>query len=261
MLISDMRLGGALCLGRHRPYEYGSLQAPIDLFWIKVSRQNEFMLSTRLRCMCFDEPEPAARSREHRASGSNFYPHSIVHQWLNARQETGWYVPSHQNDASTYYRSASGFLSSFTDDEYNLLLPRRFIVKTPQGSIRRHGETVEMEALVALPSAIEVTGIAMDSGYELEGNHFEYLKDTSLWANSMTRSAVGPGCIVEAYMSGRTTSRKPPSRCLDTRPIIQLKDSPIDPECKGNMDYFVISQPNPYDSIDEMEFLSLLRAR
>lgn len=261
MLISDMRLGGALCLGRHRPYEYGSLQAPVDLLWIKVSRQNEFMLSTRLRCMCFDEPEPAARSREHRASGSNFYPYSIVHQWLNARRETGWYVPSHQNDASTYYRSASGFLSSFTDDEYNLLLPRRFIVKTPQGSIRRHGETVEMEALVALPSAIEVTGIAMDRGYELEGDHFEYLQNAGLWANSMTRSAVGPGCIVEAFMGSRTTSRRPPSRCLDVRPIIRLKDSPIDPECKGHMDYFVISQPNPYDSVDEMEFLSLLRAR
>lgn len=249
MLISELPLGGLLKLGKHEFFD--------NLLWIKVSNQNDFCLYNALRAMCFDESEPHANSREHRSGGSNFYPHSIVHQWLNTRLQEGWYSPSHPADQSTYYHNVPGFLSMFSDTEYDLLKPRKFVVKTPQGSIRKNGETVEMEALVALPSVSELSG----TPHCAEGEQFEYFRQPRHgWFTTATRTGIGPGCIKAMQVGNFTIKSSPPNRLLEMHPVIRVKNVEVESDNVAGIGCYSLAFPNPF-SANETEFLSLIRAR
>lgn len=238
-----------------------------ELRWIKVSDNNDFCLGFGLSSVCFDMPEPDARSREHRAHGSNYYPHSNIDQWLNSTASSAWFSKAHDNDACPELSPFPeyGFLSQFSADELAILQPRKFTVKVPQGSIRWHGEFVEMERLVALPSVSELLGGTGVSGdFQEEGERFDYAKSPSFIFDSVTRTAVGPGNIRFVRHSRQTSHSYPPNRVfLDITPVVRVDGDvsvDVDTDSVRIRNRYILTPKNPFEQCHESEFMSLLTA-
>ena len=258
MTINDLGIGYRVALGSGDTGSGGDASI-VPFEWIKLSSSNDFMLARGDLFMKFDTPEAFARSREHRACGSNYYPYSNVDQWLNSRAETDWFSPAHDADTDSGLKK-SGFLSRFTDEEYGFLEPRTIVCKNPPGSIRRHGEFETIHRLVSLPSVSEILPATGAHGYDpAEGSTFEFFLSPQ-YMNTFTRSTSGPGSVISK--SGYSTvCVVAPSRINNIRPIIRIKgDAAIEPWDDGDSAFRVVLKSDTID-LNEMEFLSLLNAR
>lgn len=165
MNISELRVGMKIALG--------SLGGD-DIIWRKLSDDCLFMSNRRIRRIHFDSCEPWSDSRARRSHGNNFYPHSNIHQWLNATGE-GWFQKAHEYDESPRYACDPGFLTEFSKSELGVLLPQNIIVAVPLGSRKKYGKTVEMSALVTLPAASQCGH--KDPDYSCEGTYIEEIRN------------------------------------------------------------------------------------
>lgn len=257
MTINDLTIGSKLIFGRFRQRTPFQQDLPRTLQWIKLSRHNDFVSEYSIGFLMFDPSEPNARSREHRNGGNNFYPVSVIDQYLNARDVQDWFSPRHEFDCcSPGLYPDHGFLSLFTDDEYNMLIPRAISIQTPQGSIRQYGEVYTTERRVALPSVAELTAIpSMRGRYPVEGSPFPAI--SSSVTRCLTRTASGPGSVCEYNFIQNCVTAHAANRNASIRPIIRLTDADVE-ECTPG--YWTLCPPNPYEHDDKTEFLSLLNA-
>ena len=132
-----------------------------------------------LRCCDAKEPNNTAFGR--RDYGNNRYVVSNLKQWLNSRAAANaWYSSQHSYDQSpnssvyvnygTQYASKAGFLSLFSDDEYNAILDTSILTAKPTED---GGGSETIVTKVFLPSKIEV-GVSQENNI-CEGASWEVL--------------------------------------------------------------------------------------
>lgn len=163
MIVNDLRLGDSIILGRENASAYAQME--VDLEWMKVSLDNDFILVNHARYTYFDTPEPDSPSRDRRRHGNSFYPHSNIRQWLNSSKED-WYTSAHAFDRPPAIMTGalkSGFLSGFTQAELDILCPRTICGNVPRGSIKEFGKQYSVSDLVSLPSLCELAPIQQHS--------------------------------------------------------------------------------------------------
>ena len=113
---------------------------------------------------CFDAKEPNNTAFGRRDYGNNRYAVSNLKQWLNSRAAANaWYSSQHSYDHSpnssvyvnngTQYASKAGFLSLFSDDEYNAILDTSILTAKPTED---GGGSETIVTKVFLPSKTEV---------------------------------------------------------------------------------------------------------
>lgn len=121
MVINELPVGSIVRLGRyalgHRPDEM------IDIDWIKVSRQNDFIAQKVLLGMQYDALENWNENTD--------YSYSNIRQFMNSDQHS-WFHPTHPHDVCSSYITLdnwvsinisrySGLLSFFYDEELKLI--------------------------------------------------------------------------------------------------------------------------------------------
>ena len=135
---------------------------------------------------CFDAKEPNNTAFGRRDYGNNRYAVSNIKQWLNSRAAANsWYSSQHSYDHSpnssvyvnngTQYASKAGFLSLFSDDEYNAILNTSILTAKPTED---GGDSETIVTKVFLPSKIEV-GVSQENNIS-EGASWEYYTSNSL---------------------------------------------------------------------------------
>ena len=217
MKINDMPLGSVVLLGVYK----SSGNNYIELIWHKVSRANEFMLSERCDYIRYDMPEPHNSNRDRRTCGNSFYPQSNIDQYLNSRG-SNWFEKKHEVDEG--YNFNEGFLSSFSDSELSLLVPRSIRIAVPVGSRKEHGKFVDIQRIVALASESEL-GFSCRDEFAEEGARFEYLHGFN--ESIMTRTAIDASHYLQAYIGDNAPNTFNKSLCRECgyiRPVIKLDD-------------------------------------
>lgn len=121
MVINELPVGSIVRLGRyalgHRPADM------IDIDWIKVSKNNDFISQKVLLGIQFDAMEGWCENRD--------YSQSNIRQFMNSEHHS-WYHPTHPNDCGPSYLLLenyvtintgrySGLLSHFTDEEIGMI--------------------------------------------------------------------------------------------------------------------------------------------
>lgn len=135
---------------------------------------------------CFDAKEPNNTAFGRRDYGNNRYVVSNLKQWLNSRAAANaWYSSQHSYDQSpnssvyvnygTQYASKAGFLSLFSDDEYNAILDTSILTAKPTED---GGGSETIVTKVFLPSKIEV-GVSQENNIS-EGASWGYYTSNSL---------------------------------------------------------------------------------
>lgn len=121
MVIGELPVGSVVRLGRYvMPHRTDD---QVDIDWIKVSKQNEFISQKVLLGMQFDPCEGW--------NTNNSYELSNIRQFLNSENHS-WYHPTHPNDRGPGYvmldnyrrvpvHHYSGLLSLFSDEEMGFL--------------------------------------------------------------------------------------------------------------------------------------------
>lgn len=224
MNISNLQIGATVYFGRY--FVDGPFEPTSDLQWVKISEDNEFMLVSRLPHLQFDEMEPLASSRNCRRHGCALYKASNIHQFLNASGDSyQWYIPAHNGDSPPPYQRLPGFLNQFTDKEIAAMMPRHLVCKTPPGYIRQLGKEYEMDAIVSLPSAIELGVTETDN----EGSRFQYFE-------GLPRVQRPDGMVHRHNM-------------IMTRTALSANSIAISSPYGGNYDYFASSPATVYPVI------------
>lgn len=135
---------------------------------------------------CFDAKEPNNTAFGRRDYGNNRYVVSNLKQWLNSRAAANaWYSSQHSYDQSpnssvyvnfgTQYAAKAGFLSLFSDDEYNAILDTSILTAKPTED---GGGSETIVTKVFLPSKIEV-GVSQENNIS-EGASWGYYTSNSL---------------------------------------------------------------------------------
>lgn len=121
MVIGELPVGSVVRFGRYFMPHRSDDQ--IDIDWIKVSKQNDFITQKVLLGMQYDPFEGW--------NTNDNYELSNIRQFINSEQHS-WYHPTHPNDCGPGYISLesyrrvgihhySGFLSFFSDEEINAI--------------------------------------------------------------------------------------------------------------------------------------------
>lgn len=135
MKLRELEVGAKVIFGSYSV----NGREPEPIKWIKVDRSGVYISEHILEQMAFDSPEDNA------TRGNSSYPLSNLRQFLNATS-TNWYVSAHEGDEPPDGKDdICGFLSSFTDEELNCLLP--------------HPQT---DDIVSIPSRQELGGVHSD---------------------------------------------------------------------------------------------------
>ena len=146
---------------------------------------------------CFDAKEPNNTAFGRRDYGNNRYAVSNLKQWLNSRAAANaWYSSQHSYDHSpnssvyvnngTQYASKAGFLSLFSDDEYNAILDTSILTAKPTED---GGGSETIVAKVFLPSKTEV-GCGQEN-FISEGAAWKYYESDSSRMGYLTTQCFG----------------------------------------------------------------------
>lgn len=139
-----------------------------------------------LSIKAFDAKEPASGNTDRRNYGNNRYSQSNMRQWLN-KKGTGWYSAQHGSDQApntanvSYnpYDTEAGFLSGFTQEFIDAILPTNLtVVKASVDG----GGTETTSDKVFLPSTTEV-GLANEGGVAEEYKWPLFTSNASRQAN------------------------------------------------------------------------------
>lgn len=240
MTIKDMAVGASICLGSVVP-PYNA--ARIDLTWMKVNRDNLFMLNEgNLIHAAMDAKEPDSPSRQRRTRGCSFFPNTALFQWLNSAGE-GWYKPFGDTDFPPDYVTVSGFLSLFSDLEKSMLVQHRNPIVTPEGFKKDYGLKTGMDCLVSLPSYSQLYPMRADTSdvtYAFEGAKFEVRSsDNDRPKYAWTRTGQS-GYIVCTREGSDLPDHFSPCDRLYVYPVIKLKE---DAEIEGYNNLFMLRPP------------------
>lgn len=151
-----------------------------------VTLISEYIIDAR----CLDAAEPNSSTPNRCSQGNNNYIVSNIDQWLNSRAYT-WYTAKHSVDQSpdsssvvdygTEYAARPGFLYHFSDLEYNLILNKDIISRSPSLD---GGALNTVARRVYLPSLKELgeNNLDDDNGYlneylTGEGSTFDLFDD------------------------------------------------------------------------------------
>lgn len=157
MKILDMNIGDTLVFGeytRQRGVPVYRQPTSTEIRWSKASDDNCFVARSSVESVPFDETEYHSSNRSRRSHGNNFFPHSNMLQFLNARGDR-FFKPAHPNDEppSILY----GFLSWFQDWEIELMEKQKLKTIVPTGSKKEFGsKPYEFDCLVSIPSIADV---------------------------------------------------------------------------------------------------------
>lgn len=187
--LSNLPIGAKVKFGKHQVNN----ETPWSIVWTVVAKNhsstpaypsNSVTLhatySVDLRC--FDAKEPTSPVSDRQANGNNNYVVSNIHSWLNSSAAAGsWHTGSDQAPANDYvtegtgYVNRPGFLSLFSDKEYNSILNTSIRVVLP--SYDRVGNDMykDIVAKVFLPSVTEM-GLEAENSIP-EGANWGYYKD------------------------------------------------------------------------------------
>lgn len=146
---------------------------------------------------CFDAKEPNNTAFGRRDYGNNRYAVSNLKQWLNSRAAANaWYSSQHSYDHSpnssvyvnngTQYASKAGFLSLFSDDEYNAILDTSILTAKPTED---GGGSETIVTKVFLPSKTEV-GCGQEN-FISEGAAWKYYESDSSRMGYLTTQCFG----------------------------------------------------------------------
>lgn len=146
---------------------------------------------------CFDAKEPNNTAFGRRDYGNNRYAVANIKQWLNSRAAANsWYSSQHSYDHSpnssvyvnngTQYASKAGFLSLFSDDEYNAILDTSILTAKPTED---GGGSETIVTKVFLPSKTEV-GCGQEN-FISEGAAWKYYESDSSRMGYLTTQCFG----------------------------------------------------------------------
>lgn len=208
---------------------------------------------------CFDAKEPNNTAFGRRDYGNNRYVVSNLKQWLNSRAAAdAWYSSQHSYDQSpnssvyvnygTQYAPKAGFLSLFSDDEYNAILDTSILTAKPTED---GGDSETIIAKVFLPSKTEV-GLGQENSmsegaawgyYESDSSRIGYLT-VQCYANTL--SSAKPDSNDEAWSwwlrtpdysatsnirtidtDGRATTKNAYNGSIGVRPVLNLSSSQL----------------------------------
>ena len=214
MVIGELPIGSIVRFGR---YSMGHLTHTIDIDWIKVSDDNEFISEKVLLGMKFDEVEANWMSNDD-------YWLSNLRQFMNSDNEN-WFMPTHQYDKPTDYihldggytirmSRYKGLLYHFKDSEFGAF------------------ERMEFGDYLRLPKATEIMGgfkyfkrrgaraRPVDAyGYLERKNYHE-----GMFASYFVSDPRTDGCVTEVNRLGKFSSQHP--ACYSgVRPVCKFKAS------------------------------------
>ena len=239
MFIQDMPVGSRLAFGTI---------GDNDIIWAKVSDHNDFFAVSSCAYYCFDYPEWRNTTRGRRTGGNNFYPHSNIAQWLNARG-TNWFQAAHSFDESPYWAFDRGFLTGFTDHEIDLIQPQTVKVVVPVGSRKEFGREYAYTAKVLLPSASQIGCVDAEIG-NAEG---QKLFDPAGCFRSgmpivMTRTGCkGSGRHIYSYLGGHFAVLSAGDKTV-VHPMIRLGNAQVAPPRYENRLYRLIDADDDFEA-------------
>ena len=146
MKFRDFPIGTMFLIGR----EYQD-RGSID--WVKC--QDNTVFTTRYTTL--DGQHTAAPSRNKNAFGTNFYPQTRIHQFLNSSGRDWYKSPFGADDeARIVDGNNNGFLSWFTEDELGIFDRFDIECEVPAGYKRQKNLPTKLNVLFAVPSVEEV---------------------------------------------------------------------------------------------------------
>ncbi len=185
--IERLDLGDELSLGLYMKNRGFSRR--MELVWKKVSYSNIFMLKGYIRAVSYDSPEDLNPNEAKRNHGTNFYPLSNMHQWLNG-SGLDWFKPTHEYDTNSFCMpDDTGFLTLFDEQDLAALEDVTIQCSVPDGYKRLYGTTYDLTTKVFLPSLKEL-GIWVDDRPD-EGERFDIYEGAYFEGTTLTRSPDG----------------------------------------------------------------------
>ena len=186
MKIEELDLGSEIYLGS---WSWRGLRARADIVWFKTSYNNTFMMKNYIKAVPFDSPEELNPNETRRNNGTNFYPFSNMHQWLNG-SGTDWFKPAHEYDTNSYCMPDDfGFLTRFDEQDLAALEEIEICCAVPDGFKRTYGSKYNLKTKVFLPSLDELGVFAEDCPDE--GERFGIYENAYFEETTLTRSPVG----------------------------------------------------------------------
>lgn len=170
--LSDLEVGARIKFGKYSVEG----EEPHDIIWVKVHSDNTFMTERIEDFRAFDAKEPNNPDRYRRDYGNNDYTVSNIAQFLNSSCKV-WFDSQHEYDEApstettndnTPYNNHQGFLSLFTDEEYEAIKYTEVITAVPN-----KGKT-SIEQKVFLPSITNIYGYSNGNDEIMEGEYWDY---------------------------------------------------------------------------------------
>lgn len=243
MVISELPVGSVVRLGRyalgHKPDDM------IDIDWIKVSKENDFISQKVLLSMQFDAREGWTENRN--------YELSNIRQFMNSEQHH-WYHPTHPDDyppgrimLDSYITIRidryPGLLSHFSDEEIRLLsgsdgnrlrLPTVSEIQGGFPYFKRYGKRARVSPEFGILS-LDNYNEGMCHRYFLLNDTIDSLAELDRAGNirgisPINHSGVRPVCRIkesaEVVQTGKNTYKM---NLLSTKPLRFFKETqPID---------------------------------
>ena len=225
--MNNYEVGNIITLGKRHDNS-----DPIEWIVAHITEEGYGILITRDKYanMMFDNKEPD-NPIEYRAKyGNNRWGVSNIRQWLNSDKPANeWYTPMHEYDAAPDYASQNGFLFNFSEEEKQIIIPKKNLQVVP--SRDNDGATDVTVDTVWLPSYTEYFGSVNPGSNIKEGKQFEWFKTASNrnhdnvfyypWMRSTSVGSLSLVCYVSSSLSSYGGSRA----CSNygVRPAIMVK--------------------------------------
>lgn len=161
-----------------------------------------------------DAPEPESDVENFAITGNSYYPHSNLHQWLNA-EGTAWFAPQHPCDTPpaeeflalrptlfdpvrhNAYEDAPGFLARFGEGFRRSILPSRVACVTADCCGIEY-----IDARVFIPSAAE---LGLETGTRPEGEALELFRDFRMRYAAPSQDCLAEGAWQPAFFNEHRT--------------------------------------------------------
>lgn len=247
MKIEELELGSKIYLGS---FAWRGRRPEADIVWFKTSYNNTFMMERYIKTVPFDSPEELNPNETRRNNGTNFYPLSNIHQWLNG-SGMDWFKPAHEYDTNSFYMPDDfGFLTAFDEQDLAALEETEIECAVPEGFKRIYGSKYSLKTKVFLPSLKEL-GVWVDGDRPDEGEQFDIYVDAFFEETTLTRTPSGLA-KVNFVECGESQS---PVWCREEqkiKPCIRLKGDLEVERAQGQEIYCLQTETKPCDDLYEL---------
>lgn len=158
MIFNEIPAGESFYFGKTKGrrwtgHRYELVEVPMK--WKKTQDNGFSILKEDPMAMSFDYKRSATGPNQYmRVHGHRLFTESSLCKFLNSKDDTWSSVEA--GDQRPYNYDKSGFLSNFTQEEREFIVPHVVTVTVPHGMTKKYGQEVSKQVLVSIPSSAQI---------------------------------------------------------------------------------------------------------